>query len=766
MSEMDEIVKEFLVESNENIDQVDRDLIELEGDPTSKELLGRIFRTMHSIKGATGFLDFSKLGAVTHAGETLLSLLRDGRLTLNAEITSGLLSLTDVIRNILSEIAVKGRESDTDHTGLIETLMGLQAGVRVDIGSTRSILPALMNSDAPMRKPNPANVTSPRESTSQPAPRPTGIVDTPSVSGQIEASLPNESELLPNESYSQSLDSVSIRVDVNQLDMLMDLVGELVLARNQILQMSSHQQDPDFIASSQHLNLITSELQERVARTRMQPIDNIWNKLPRLVRDLTTQCHKKVQLQMRGKETELDKSILEALKDPLTHVVRNAIDHGIESPEMRLAAGKSVEGSLILHAFHENGQVNVEISDDGAGINLDRIKQKAVDLKLITLEEASSMEDRDALGLLFIPGFSTARAITNISGRGVGMDVVKTNIEKVGGTVEIENRPGLGTNIRIRIPLTLAILSALIFTVGETVYAIPQQDIVELIRLDEMAAKGQINSVQGVMLYRLRGQLLPLVNLDAALNVTSAKSSNAGRTAVVLQAHHRQFGLVVGEVADIAEIVVKPLGKHLKSLPIYAGATILGDGRVALILDVLGLARRVSIITDVQTEDATAPKTKMEGPVISLETLLVFEDHQERVAIPLSEITRLEEFPLSALETTDGWDVVQYREEILQLISIPNLSEEARLSKRSRVQVATSSDKIQVVVCRKNGHQFGVVVDHILDIVEHKVARVRIHSRSGHETAVISGRVTRILEMDGLVRDMLLPNPSAVVMEV
>ena len=563
-------------------------------------------------------------------------------------------------------------------------------------------------------------------------------------------------------------------MDVHQLNKLMDLAGELILVRNQILQISSRQTDPAFAVAAQRLNLISSEIQEGVAKSRMHQIDNIWQKVPRLIRDLTIQCGKKVRLQMDGNETELDKTLLEAIQDPLTHLIRNAVDHGIETPEVRVAAGKPAEGCLTLRAFHENGEVNIEISDDGAGIDLNRIREKAVEKSLVTSEKARDMDDREILELIFLPGFSTAQAVTNVSGRGVGMDVVKTNIEKIGGTIEVQNSPGLGTTMRIRIPLTMAIISTLMVSVRGDRYAIPQVNAVELVPFDEMEEKKQIDRIPGTTLCRLRGRILPLLFLDEELQVKPATGSIApqetasqGRTVVVLQARDRQFGLVVDQVHDTEEVVVKPLGKHLKGVPIYAGATILGDGSVALILDVPGLAQRASVAPEAKPGNSARLGLIQEHADPESKSLLVVEGpNEERLAIPLSDVARLEEFPRSAVETTGDREVLQYRDEVLPLVRIPGLMPDARTTSQAEAKEHMSGENFQVVICRRKGHAFGLVVNRIFDVVEHSIAKLGISFHSaGTACAVIQGRVTRILDMDELVSFAWLPAPVAVEME-
>ena len=474
----------------------------------------------------------------------------------------------------------------------------------------------------------------------------------------------------------------SIRVDVGLLDKLMNLVGELVLARNQIVQFSGAGGDATFLSATQQLNLITSELQEGVMKTRMQPIGNIWNKYPRVVRDLARSCGKQVELVMEGESTELDKTLVEAIKDPLTHLVRNAVDHGIEPPERRAAAGKPATGRLLLRAFHEGGQVNIEVIDDGGGLDADRIRDKAIERAIISPDQAARMSERELFRLVFLPGFSTAPKVTNVSGRGVGMDVVRTNIEKIGGTIDLQGKRGVGTTIKIKIPLTLAIIPALVVASGDHRYAIPQASLVELVRLEGDEARAGVELLYGSPVYRLRGKLLTLVYLAEALGEVPPDPGASEVNIVVLAADDRQFGLVVDAVHDTEEIVVKPLGSHFKGTPVFAGATIMGDGRVALILDILGLAKRARVVSvghERARLDHAAPQALVDGE--HRQTMLVFRTHDDgRMALPLSRVARLEEFPRRVLERVGHELLVQYRGEIMPVLDLGELLQDGHSS--------------------------------------------------------------------------------------
>jgi two-component system chemotaxis sensor kinase CheA len=504
-----------------------------------------------------------------------------------------------------------------------------------------------------------------------------------------------------------------------------------------MLQRAATREDIELQRTTHRLNLIAGELQEGVMKTRMQPIDNVWSKLPRVVRDLSVLLGKSVDLRMEGRDTELDKTILEAVRDPLTHLVRNSVDHGIETPDVRRAKGKPEQGQLVLRAFHEGGQVNIEIADDGAGIDPDRLREKAVSSGLLGRDAANALSDREAVNLIFSAGFSTAQAVTNVSGRGVGMDVVKTNIEKIGGSIDLASTPGRGTTVRIRIPLTLAIIPALVVAAAGNRYAIPQVNLLELVRLDGEQAKAQVETVQGAPVYRLRGRLLPLVDLREQLGLPVVERSTT--YIAVLQADSRQFGLVVDDIKDTEEIVVKPLGKQLRGIDLYAGATIMGDGHVALILDTMALARKAGMALD--GSESLDPSAADSGGAQRSALLVVGLTDGRRAAIALDKVDRLEEFGPDRIERVGGHEVVQYRGQILPLLRLDHALQ--------GYGDAAGAGSLQVVVCHSNGRAVGVVVNAILDIVEEELA-VRSHLDTGghHGSAVVTGHVTELVDID------------------
>ena len=759
-----QLVRDLLIESAEGLDRFDREMLILEKGEGTPETLNIVFRVIHTIKGTAGCLGLAKVESVAHVGENLLDALRSGRIALVPEMITALLAYADALRDILRCLERDGNEGTADYTPLLTTLQNLQ-------GESSKSAPASRPQPAENKPPVDPNagwgLFDTSDSTPSPAVPLADDVSAPSPAAAPTAALPTgTSEAhFERESTSKgpSVSDSAIRVNVEQLDKLMNLVGELVLARNQIVQYSGAVQENSLIAASQRLNIITTELQESVMKTRMQPIGNVWTKFPRIVRDVAHELGKKVQLVMQGNETELDRTIIEAIKDPLTHIIRNAIDHGIETPEARTAAGKPAEGTLLMRAFHEGGQVNIEIMDDGRGINVAKVKEKAVQKMLIPAEQASRMSDRETFNLIFLPGFSTADKITNVSGRGVGMDVVKTNIEKIGGSVDVLSEPNNGTTIKIKIPLTLAIIPALVVTSGGDRFAIPQVSLLELVRLESNEAKKGIEMLYGSPIYRLRGQLLPLCYLNRELelespstNRTSDVATPPNRTAssdadavsiVVLQADGRQFGLVVDEINDTEEIVVKPLSKQLKGITCFAGATIMGDGRVALILDVLGIALHANVINEVR-DRSLVDKTRSDLNLNNKQTLLLFEiGNDSRMAIPLSVVARLEEFKRGQIEHSGNQKVVQYRGQILPLISVSDY-----VNGHGHA-VVKESEIVQVVVYSEQGRSIGLIVDSISDIVEDAVTVKRDVPGDGIlGSVVIQDKVTDLLDVSAIIR--------------
>jgi two-component system, chemotaxis family, sensor kinase CheA len=772
-----QLLGDLLVESFEGLDNFDRDLLTLESGQGGPQTLNSIFRTIHTIKGTSGCLGLSRIEKLAHTGENLLDLLRNGKCTVSPATISALLKLSDSLREMLRHLEGNGNEGETDHSGLTEELTRLQRAETLpkqeapaaksqlqgfglfdeEVPAPPVELPAQMASpetgiegfglfDEPTQPPTSTAAKSP-EKKSQPAPEPrTATRAAPSPSPSVPAK--GKGEAAPVAAGHSVADS-AIRVDVGQLDRLMNLVGELVLARNQIVQSNGLRSDSALTAAAQRLNVITSELQEGVMKTRMQPIGNIWAKFPRIVRDVAHDLGKQVRLEMEGKETDLDRTIIEAIKDPLTHIIRNSIDHGIESPAKRAELGKPPEGLICMRAYHESSQVNIEIADDGAGLNVEKIRSKAIERNLVTAEQASRMNDREAINLIFLPGFSTAEKVTNVSGRGVGMDVVKTNIEKIGGSVDIHNTLGEGAVFKLKIPLTLAIVPALLVRCHGYRFAIPRPSLVELVRLQGDALASAKESVYGAPVFRLRGQLLPLVHLRNTLKFPTAEEPDS-LNIVILHADNRQFGLVVDNVCDTEEIVVKPIGKHFKGLGMYAGATIMGDGSVALILDILGLAHHAQVLGESHT-NKKATNAEAARVTRQLSQWLLFSlPGRERLAMPLDDASRLEEFLPEQIEISGEEEAVQYRNSILPLVRLNKLL--------PGTHPAPANQPLHVIVHTHEGEQIGLVVGEIIDILEteaHISTRSNVRGIKG--SGILQGKITEFVDTETLLSALQRP---------
>ncbi len=787
---MDDLMREFLTESNENLSRLNQEIVEIEKSPDDAAILNSIFRTIHTIKGTCGFLGLERLGSIAHAAESVLDQARDGRLAMEPRTVTLVLTAVDLITSILDGLEQTDQEPTGDDSELIGRLGALLQGKsdgRPEESEPEED-PVTRSPDEILAEISAAVETGQEESEAQET-----VADAQdSIENKIREQLNGEAEPAPEKTAqvgavpeTQTSTKVSegngasgkpyvsnqtLRVNVDVLDNLMNMVGELVLSRNQLLQLTQTDGESVYAKSIQHLDRVTSDVQEAVMKTRMQPIGNAWAKLPRLVRDLSHSMEKKIELVMHGAETELDRQLLELIQDPLTHILRNSADHGIEAPAARVQAGKPESGTITLTAYQESGQIILEIADDGAGIDVEKVRQKAVQRGLVNEEVAKNLPEAQVLQFLFAPGFSTAEKVTAVSGRGVGMDVVQSNIEKIGGTADIRSKRGEGTTLKIKIPLTLAIIPALLVNSGGNRYAIPQVNLMELVRLEGERATKAIEMVHGAPVYRLRGRLLPVVYLNAEFEMDGGRippgpdepEDSGVVNIVVLQADDREFGMVVDEINDTEEIVVKPLGELLKGIDIFTGATIMGDGKVALILDVMGIAQRANVISEVR-DRAFAEENAMQ----SVEhlgdrqmLLLIGSGEEGRMATPLSLVSRLEEFPCHAIERAGNQEVVQYRGEIMHLIRLSNVLP-------STVAAGEAADEsIKVVVYSDGKKSAGIVVDQILDILEEEVS---IKSDAGgaaiRGTTVIQDRVTDLLDLESIIRaaDPAFFDQSAVV---
>ncbi len=722
---MDELTRDFLIESQEGLDRMERCLTDLEARPDDTGLLAEIFRSVHTIKGTTGFLGFKRLEKLAHAGENLLGLLREGKLTASAETITTLLQLLDGLRAILRSIETEASEGEGEDAVLIGRLENLQAPAQ-DHAIHSARIPA--GAQAPPSRP----AIVPAAWAAEPVPA--------APVAPIAVAEANAEPARPRAQAGAAAES-TLRVDVTLLNRMMNLVGELVLIRNQILQATSA--DPNMTLLSRRLDMVTADLRESVMKARMQPVSNIFSKMPRMVRDLSQSLGRRVRLEVEGQETELDKSLLEAIKDPLTHAVRNSLDHGIESPETRQAAGKDPEGTLRLRAAQEGSHVIIEVCDDGAGIAVDMVRQKAIERGLITAERAAQLAERELLELLFLPGFSTAKAVTSVSGRGVGMDVVRTNVERIGGKVEIDSRPGKGTSLRLRIPLTLAIIPALIVRSVNQSFALPQGALSELVRIPSRQAGAAMEWMEGAPLYRLRGKLLPLVFLDRLLMPAGEHKEHTEKEhfIAVLDADGRRFGLVVDGLADPEEIVVKPLSAVLKGIGLFSGATVLGNADLALILDPGAIALKAGVGLLSEEEEATTLEDESGAETGgSQEEFLLVEAAGRQAAVPLADVLRIEQLPLGRIEYIGYRPVLNFEGQLLPVEDSGGVLAEAQ---------GVPETQIIVVVCRQDGRQVGIAVSHVLDVA---AGGSLVEAGSRQRTAgvtLLKDRVTGVVELAG-----------------
>ncbi|KMO18933.1 hybrid sensor histidine kinase/response regulator [Methylobacterium platani] len=768
---MDDLLREFLTETGEHLDTVDLELVRFEQDPNNQTILRNIFRLVHTIKGTCGFLGLPRLEALAHAAETLMGKFRDG-MPVTSPAVSLILQTLDRIKLILAELERTGGEPagiDEDLIGALERMseepMPAPAPEPVPVAAPsasgtlvlqvleRALKPGEVSLDDLERafRDTAVEVEAPAPAALAPVPAPEPVrpaarpepVRQEVAPAPVEARRadPARAEHQPAaESENGPVSKVqTIRVNVDTLEHLMTMVSELVLTRNQLLEIARRHEDGNYKVPLQRLSHVTAELQEGVMKTRMQPIGSAWQKLPRVVRDLSSELGKKIDLVMQGAETELDRQVLEVIKDPLTHMVRNSADHGIESGAERKSAGKPEKGTIRLNAFHEGGTITIEIADDGKGLDLSAIRRKAVERGVATEAEVERMTDAQVAKFIFHAGFSTAKAITSVSGRGVGMDVVKTNIELIGGTIDIQTQLGRGTTFTIKIPLTLAIVAALIVSAREQRFAIPQVSVLELVRV-QPGTDHAVERINGSPVLRLRDRLLPIVPVAGMLGLDAADapaSSDEGFV-VVSQVGRQRFGILVDGVFHTEEIVVKPMSSKLRHIPLFSGNTILGDGAVVLIIDPNGVAKMVGSGTaSGQQGEIEAEAEGEENGADQAVTLLVFKGGGDSLkAVPLSLVTRLEEIDAAKIEWVGGRPLIQYRGRLMPLVP----ADPAQAMKREGAQA--------LVVFSDGERSMGLVVDEIVDIVDEVLDVELVNERSDLiGSAVVRNRATEIVNI-------------------
>ncbi|WP_342708559.1 hybrid sensor histidine kinase/response regulator [Bradyrhizobium sp. B124] len=762
---MDDLLREFLTESSESLDTVDNQLVQFEQDPNNAKILDNIFRLVHTIKGTCGFLGLPRLEALAHAGETLMGKFRDG-MPVKAEAVTLILSSIDRIKEILGGLEATEAEPEGNDRDLIDQLEAMvEHGMAAMSGSTQSMPTAgeAAPEDMPVVE-SPSVQAAMTEGTlvvqtlerplrpgevsldelerafreteievAAPAPVP---VAKPAAEPAEAAKKPVRKAATEDVQEGDKIANQSIRVNVDTLEHLMTMVSELVLTRNQLLEISRRNEDTEFKVPLQRLSNVTAELQEGVMKTRMQPIGNAWQKLPRIVRDLSGELGKQIELEMHGADTELDRQVLDLIKDPLTHMVRNSADHGLETTAERVASGKPEQGTIRLSAYHEGGHIIICIADNGRGLNTERIKAKALQNGLVTEAELEKMTEAQIHKFIFAPGFSTAAQVTSVSGRGVGMDVVRTNIDQIGGTIDIKSVAGEGASVTIKIPLTLAIVSALIVEAGGDRFAIPQLSVVELVRA-RANSEHRIERIKDTAVLRLRNKLLPLIHLKKLLKIDDGATSDAENSFIVVtQVGSQTFGIVVDGVFHTEEIVVKPMSTKLRHIDMFSGNTILGDGAVIMIIDPNGIAKALgasgSSAHDMADDNAAAHASSGE----QLTSLLVFRaGSSQPKAVPLGLVTRLEEIATDKIELSNGRYMVQYREQLMPLVQMAG------------VEVQTQGAQ-PILVFADDGRSMGLVVDEIIDIVEERLNIEVAGSQDGIlGSAVIKGQATEVIDV-------------------
>ncbi len=735
---MDDLLREFVTETNESLDVVDNELVRFEQEPSNKQILDRVFRLVHTIKGTCGFLNLPRLEALAHAAEHVMGKFRDGPVA-TPEAVALILQTIDRIKEILSAIEREQREPEGNDSDLIGRLHGLASSLaerskpkaQAAASDSSQTVGTLIHQvlERPLR-PGEDSLDDLERAFRETS------VETPAV---------NQANAVGKDDGAAQAANQTLRVPVDTLEHLMTMVSELVLTRNQLLEISRQHEESEFKNPLQRLSNVTAQLQEGVMKTRMQPIGNAWQKLPRIVRDLASELGKRIEIELHGAETELDRQVLDLIKDPLTHMVRNSADHGLETMAERSAAGKPERGCIRLGAYHEGGQIVIEVADDGRGLNTEKIKAKVIARGLATGPELDKLSEAQIHKFIFAPGFSTATQVTNISGRGVGMDVVRNNIHQIGGTIDVRSVSGAGVSFIIKIPLTLAIVSALIVEAGGERFAIPQLSVSELVRL-RAGGEHRIERIKNTAVLRLRDRLLPVARLTDQLGLTGQDEAlNANGFIVVIEFGSQSFGVVVDSVFHTEEIVVKPMSRKLRNIAMFSGNTILGDGSVIMIVDPKGIAQTLgnTVATQLAADEAAAATAQAQRPVADgqLTSLLVFRaGSQHPKAVPLAVITRLEEIDVTAIELSNGRHMVQYRGHLMPLIG---MSDDVRIKGEGAQPLLVFSD---------GDRSMALIVDEIVDIIEDRLeVEVASSSPGVIGSAIIKGQATEIVDVGHFV---------------
>lgn len=743
------IIHEFLLESFENLSNINEELTRYEKNSNDNELLNAIYRKVHTLKGSASFLGFKKLESITHIVENTLDQVRDNVFKITATMMDVILEAFDACYDLLKSVEEKGEEPNTDISTLLEKLKF--ASENEDEVVAKESKPMLGDMVFPNKKETVPQMKGPVKAVKieEKNVNPTMVLSSPEPVHDegLNSKNPNDEQ---NQKSQSHINDSTVRVNVKLLDKIMNVVGELVINRNQILQFSKKNEDAELNRFAQELNVITTELQTDIMTTRMQPVGLVFTKFERIVRDLSRAQSKKIKMDIQGQDTELDKTLIEVIKDPMTHLVRNSIDHGIESPEERKKRGKNETGILAIKAYHEGGQVIIEIADDGNGINTKKVLEKAIAKGLVTEEESLKLSHQKIVNFIFHPGFSTAEKVTNISGRGVGMDVVKSNIEKIGGEVEVFSKEGFGSTFKLKIPLTLAIVPALVIMSGNETFAIHQKNLVELVMFEDSDLE-KIEKIHGNEFFRLRGELIPLFRLNNVLKMPKTDTTNHVTNIVVLRAEGFDYGLIVDHVLDTQEIVVKPLSRKLKNQSLYAGATIMGDGRVALIIDCYGF---YNVVEHAHSTQEVVKEHKLDnGDNVNSdlqEYLLCSLGDKARYAIPLCLINRLEEFKPSSIEWSGHQGIVRYREEAMPLLNIEKL---LALDNKSALDNLKDFDSIPCIVVQFQNQLFGLIVNEILDIglTDEEIDSNAVEREGLLGVVYINERLTTVLDIHKLL---------------